>query len=113
MLNNASMLRLLAVPAFVLSMGASPFAYGAGAGQYMDDATITAKVKAALMADSQLKATQVSVETNQGTVQLTGMVDTKNQEAEAIKIANKVDGVKSVTDMIKIKGMQEQPQQQY
>jgi hyperosmotically inducible protein len=97
----------------VMSVGASPFAYGAGAGQYMDDASITAKVKAALMADSQMKATQISVETNQGTVQLSGTVDSKNQEAEAVKIANKVDGVKSVSDMISIKGMQQQQQQKY
>src|SRR5580704_19175465 len=75
MRNSTSMLRLLAVSAFILSVGASPFAYGAGAGQYMDDASITAKVKAALMADSQMKATQISVETNQGTVQLSGTVD--------------------------------------
>ena len=74
----------------------------------IDDATVTTKVKAALMADSQLKSTQVSVETTEGVVQLSGAVDTKGQESEAVQAASKVGGVKSVKDLLTVRGSQEQ-----
>lgn len=99
--------RLTALMAFVLTLGASSLAFGESTGQYIDDATITTKVKAALMTDSQLKPTQVKVETNQGTVQLTGTVDTKSQEAEAVKVANQINGVKSVKDLLSVRTTQE------
>jgi osmotically-inducible protein OsmY len=100
--------KLVAVSALTLSLGASSIAFGETTGQYIDDATITTKVKSALLANQQLKAIQVSVETDQGNVQLSGSVDTKSQESEAIKIANRVDGVKSVKDLLTVKGTQEQ-----
>jgi len=104
MRKNIHKLGMLAVSAFVLSMGASSIARAEGAGQYISDAAITAKVKAALLADSQLKSTQVSVETTQGIVQLSGAVDSKAQESEAVNAANKVDGVKQVKDLLSVKG---------
>ena len=101
-------LKLAAVSAFTLLLGASSIALAAeSTGQYIDDAAITTKVKAALLGDSQLKATQVSVETTQGTVQLTGSVDTKTQEAQAIKDANQVKGVVSVKDLMTVKSTSE------
>jgi len=96
----------LIASAFVLSLGAAVPVFAESAGQYIDDATITTKVKAALMSDSQLKATQVSVTTDQGIVQLTGAVDTKGQESEAVNAASKVNGVKSVKDQLTVKGTQ-------
>ena len=77
-------------------------------GQYVDDATITTKVKAALLADTQLKALHISVKTTQGTVQLGGTVDSKSQESEAIKVANQINGVKLVSDAMTVRGPQEQ-----
>jgi osmotically-inducible protein OsmY len=100
--------RILTLSAFVVMMALSPLAFGEGAGQYIDDAAITAKVKAALMSDSQLKATQVKVETTQGSVQLTGMVNTKDQESEAVHAANKIDGVKSVEDLLTVRSTEQQ-----
>jgi hyperosmotically inducible protein len=98
--------RLLALTAFMTGLGLSSVAYGQSAGQYVDDATITAKVKAAYVSDSQLKAMQISVETNNGTVQLSGNVDSQDQEAEAVRVAKQVNGVKAVKDLIVVKGMQ-------
>jgi osmotically-inducible protein OsmY len=99
---------LLAASAFALTLGVSAVAH-ADAGQYINDAAITTKVKAALLSDSQLKqATKVSVETNQGIVQLTGSVDSKSQESEAVSAANKVDGVKSVKDLLSVKSSTQQ-----
>jgi osmotically-inducible protein OsmY len=94
----------LITSAFALSLSAALPAYAESAGQYIDDATITTKVKAALMGDSQLKATKVSVETSQGVVQLTGSVDNKNQESQAVNDASKIGGVKSVSDQLTVGG---------
>lgn len=101
--------KLIAVSAFALSLGASSLALGeTTAGQYIDDATITTKVKAGLLGNRNLKATQISVETNQGNVALTGTVDTQSQESEAVRVANQVSGVKSVQDNLTVRGTQEQ-----
>jgi len=106
--NTNSLPKLLAVCAFAMSLGASSHAFGESAGQYVDDATITAKVKAAMLGDSQMKATQVSVTTNQGIVNLTGAVDTREQETKAVRLANEVKGVKSVNDSMTVRGIQEE-----
>lgn len=98
---------ILIVSAFFLQLGITVPAYAESAGQYMDDATVTAKVKAALIADRQLKPTQVSVETDQGAVELSGTVDTKEQEAEAVRVANQINGVKLVKDLLTVRNVQE------
>jgi hyperosmotically inducible protein len=66
------------------------------AGQYVDDASITTKVKAAFVADDKLKARQISVETFNRTVQLSGFVDSSAEKAMATDVARKVEGVQSV-----------------
>jgi hyperosmotically inducible protein len=62
----------------------------------VDDAAITTKVKAALLADDQVKGTQINVDTNGGTVRLTGTVDSQAQLARAVEIAKGVNGVRKV-----------------
>ncbi|MGB9152920.1 MAG: BON domain-containing protein [Alphaproteobacteria bacterium] len=71
-------------------------------GQFVDDTTITAKVKSAILSDSQLSVLQVKVDTLHGTVTLSGNVDTKAQDDEAVKDAKMVDGVAHVTDNLTI-----------
>jgi hyperosmotically inducible protein len=100
--------KLAFLSTFALAMTLSSFAFGESAGQYVDDATITTKVKAALLSDQQLKATQVSVTTSQGVVQLSGTVSSKDQESQAIRDANKIKGVQSVQDQLQVRGMQDQ-----
>lgn len=95
--------KLAVVSAFTLALGASSVHAAESTGQYIDDATITTKVKAALLADSKLKATQVKVETTQGAVQLSGAVPSSDQEAQAVKDANQVGGVKSVQDLMTVR----------
>ncbi|MDD4615854.1 MAG: BON domain-containing protein [Alphaproteobacteria bacterium] len=75
---------------------------GESTGQYVDDSAITAKVKAALLADSKLKSTGISVETTQGVVRLTGTVDTEAQKTEAARVAKKVNGVRSVENELTV-----------
>jgi len=103
-----SLTKLTAISLLTLSLGASSLAFGETTGQYVDDATITTKVKSALLANQQLKAMQVSVETDHGSVQLSGAVDTKSQESEAVRIANQVSGVRAVKDLLTVKGTQEE-----
>lgn len=77
---------------------------GATAGRVVDDSVITAKVKAALIADSVTKAHQIDVETYQGEVQLSGFVDAKEARARAAELARKVDGVRSVKNSLEVRG---------
>lgn len=67
-----------------------------GTGEYVDDAVITSKVKAAFAADPTVKATEVQVETFRGTVQLSGFVDSRESAQKAVQIARQVKGVREV-----------------
>jgi hypothetical protein len=53
-----------------------------GAGEYTDDSVITNKVKALLAEDDFLKSLQISVETYQGTVLLSGFVNSHKDETD-------------------------------
>ncbi|MBU1394636.1 MAG: BON domain-containing protein [Gammaproteobacteria bacterium] len=72
-------------------------------GKYIEDAWITTKVKAVLLKNDIMKGLGVNVETSQGTVQLSGWVDTPDQIARAEKIALGVEGVKAVRNDLQIK----------
>jgi hyperosmotically inducible periplasmic protein len=72
-------------------------------GQYVDDSTITAKVKAKHAEDKMVSAMRVSVETKQGVVVLSGEAKTEGEIQRAEVLAKQVDGVKAVTNMIELK----------
>lgn len=72
-------------------------------GEYVDDATITTKVKAAFVKDEVVKAFDVKVETFKGTVQLSGFVDTAEQKYRAAEVARRVNGVQDVKNNITVK----------
>lgn len=74
-----------------------------GPGGYVDDAVITTKVKAAIVKEPNLKATEINVETFKGTVQLSGFVATKEAASRAGAVASGVEGVKSVKNDIRVK----------
>jgi osmotically-inducible protein OsmY len=76
---------------------------GANAGRVVDDSVITGKVKAALVADSTTKAHQISVETFQGVVQLSGFVDSSEARSRAAQLAKQVDGVKNVKNDLELR----------
>jgi len=73
------------------------------AGEYVDDATITTRIKAELIKDKELPATQISVETMQSVVQLSGFVDSSAQKAKAGQVAAGIKGVKSVRNDIVVR----------
>ncbi|MEQ8860803.1 MAG: BON domain-containing protein [Pseudomonadales bacterium] len=72
-------------------------------GEYIDDTWITTKVKAALVEDSVVKASEVNVETFKGIVQLSGFVTSKEAMDQAMVLAANVDGVSSVRNDMRIK----------
>jgi len=73
------------------------------AGEYVDDSVITTKVKSLLAADDFLKSFQISVETYQGTVQLSGFVDSQNTVDKADEIVKNIQGVKSIKNDLIVK----------
>ena len=74
----------------------------AEAGKTMDDAAVTAKVKSALITEPDVKALAIDVNTQDGVVTLLGTVDSLAKRDKATQIASSVDGVKSVTNNLKI-----------
>jgi len=72
-------------------------------GEYVDDSSITAKVKAELVNDPVTKAREISVETFKGVVQLSGFVSTSEEKDRAGEIARGVKGVADVKNNINIK----------
>ncbi len=62
----------------------------------VDNAALTTKVKAALIADDMVKGTQINVDSSAGVVKLTGTVDTPAQMARAVEVAKGVQGVQRV-----------------
>lgn len=72
-------------------------------GEYVDDSTITAKVKAAFIHDEFVKSSDISVETFKSVVQLSGFVDNSAQKYRAGELAAKVSGVRDVENKITVK----------
>jgi len=71
--------------------------------EFAADSVITAKVKAALIKDLELKAFDVAVQTNHGRVLLSGMVDDRKQAQHAAQLASAVPGVERVENALKAK----------
>ena len=82
--------------------------YGYGsqrtAGEVVDDAAITAQVKAKLAADPELSALKINVDSNQGAVRLKGEVKTLALRRKADQLVQSVKGVKSVDNQLIITG---------
>ncbi|MEZ4598796.1 MAG: BON domain-containing protein [Syntrophotaleaceae bacterium] len=62
-------------------------------GAYLDDASITTKVKTALITAEEVAARNVQVDTYKGVVQLSGFVKTAQDKQRAEEIASEVGGV--------------------
>jgi osmotically-inducible protein OsmY len=72
-------------------------------GEYIDDSTITTKVKAEILNEPSLKVFQINVETFKGEVQLSGFVDSAQRVQKAGEVARGVKGVKSVKNNLIVK----------
>ena len=72
-------------------------------GEYVDDSTLTTKVKAALLGDDAVKSFEIHVNTFKGVVQLSGFVDNDGQKSQAGRDAAGVSGVRDVQNNISLK----------
>lgn len=73
------------------------------AGEYIDSAAITAKVKSELALSDDTSALQIEVETFKDVVQLSGFVDSADEKAAAGRIAADVSGVADVRNDLVVK----------
>jgi len=72
------------------------------AGQQLDDAGLTAKVKSKLTADPEINPFDIDVDTQEGVVTLRGEVDDSETRHEAGKLARQTSGVRSVRNLIEV-----------
>lgn len=72
-------------------------------GNKIDDGIITGKVKAALLADINVKSFDIAVVTRKDEVQLSGFVDNQSQMDRAIEVARAVEGVRNVRNEMSTK----------
>lgn len=94
---------LIASMVVVGTLGAGGCAVKSGQstmGQYVDDATISTRVKARLAEDPAVSAMRIQVETLNGTVQLAGFAASQNEKDKAGQLARNVPDVKDVRNNI-------------
>lgn len=72
-------------------------------GAYIDDATVTARIKAQMARDEQVAATAISVETLNGVTQLSGFAKSQTEKDRAAQIARQIEGVRSVRNDIVVR----------
>jgi osmotically-inducible protein OsmY len=91
---------IVAATALIGMAGCSTMTGQESAGQYVDDTTISTKVRTLLVKDQELKASQIHVNTMDHVVQLSGFVDSADQKQRAEQVALGVDGVSEVKNDI-------------
>ena len=72
-------------------------------GSYVDDATLTTRVKAKFAEDPTVSAMAIGVETLKGVVQLSGFAKTADEKSMAGRLASSTSGVVSVKNDIVIR----------
>ncbi|MBI2460441.1 MAG: BON domain-containing protein [Candidatus Rokubacteria bacterium] len=72
-------------------------------GENIDDASITATVKWRLAREKAAILTSIDVDTNRGTVYLSGTVESAAMKRRAVELAREVQGVREVIDNIKVR----------
>jgi osmotically-inducible protein OsmY len=94
---------LLVVLVLAMMAGCASTRTQESTGQYVDDSSITAKVKADILGDPALKVFDIGVETFKGVVQLSGFVNSAEIRNRAAVVAGRVSGVKSVKNSLIVK----------
>ncbi len=94
---------MLAVAAVTAISGCAVKSGQSTVGNYVDDTTITTRVKTRFAEDSQVSAMRISVETLKGVVQLSGFAASSAEKNRAGDIAREVPGVQEVRNSIIVK----------
>jgi hyperosmotically inducible periplasmic protein len=82
--------------AILLVVAGAALAGERSTGQAVDDTLITTQVKASFAADPQVSALAISVDTEQGVVTLSGVVESEAERQRTIQLAQGMEGVKRV-----------------
>ncbi len=72
-------------------------------GEYVEDSVLTARVKAAVLAEPGLRSAEINVETFKGRVQLSGFVGTQADIDRAVALVGGMAGVRSVKNDMRLK----------
>ena len=100
---TASVVRSFLVGVAALTFVGCTAMTGESAGRNIDDATITASVKAKLARDQAVGTlTKVNVTTTDGVVSLNGVVGNNAERARAARLANEVNGVRKVDNNLQV-----------
>ncbi len=87
----------------IVSTGCSVARNQQSVGSYVDDAAVTTSVKAKMAEDKTVAATSISVETLNGTVQLSGFAKTQAEKNQAEAIARNTKNVRDVRNSIVVR----------
>jgi len=101
--DEMSAIKIVAIMLIAVFLGCASTPTRESTGEYIDDSTITTKVKAAIFSDPSLKVFQINVETFKGEVQLSGSVDSDQIVNKAGEVARGIGGVKSVKNDLIVK----------
>jgi osmotically-inducible protein OsmY len=96
-----SVITLGALIAVLVGCAGSPTQQSAG--EYIDDAAMTTRVKTAVFNEPSLRTVEISVETYDGVVQLSGFVGSQEEIQKAGEVARSVHGVRSVRNDLQLK----------
>jgi osmotically-inducible protein OsmY len=102
-MKNTAMSLALAGLLAVTTVGCAVTRDQSTVGEYVDDATITTRVKAKFADDSVVSAMAIKVETLKGTVQLSGFARSTLEKNRAGQLAEQVPGVRTVDNNIMVK----------
>ena len=94
-------LLLIAVTLFAAACSATPTQRSTR--EFVGDAAINAKVKAAILLDPKLTGSDIRAETYRGVVELSGFVDSPEVAYRATTVVSKVSGVRSVRNNLIVK----------
>lgn len=70
------------------------------AGELLDDAVITTRVKAAFVNDERVSALRINVTSNKGILQLSGFANSREEAERAVEVARIIPGVKEISNDI-------------
>lgn len=77
-------------------------ACGKTVGETIDDATITTRVKTAMLNDPTVGGLRIDVDTFKGVVTLSGRVESPAEHDQAVALARSIDGVVEVKDSLQV-----------
>ena len=104
MKTRRAVMSLLLAGSMLVPVTFATTACGKTVGETIDDATITTRVKTALLNDPDVGGMRIDVDTTMGVVTLNGVVKSKDEEAKAIAVARRISGVKDVKSTLQVSG---------